>query len=95
LDLSTRHLLRLRRYRRGQEGEACNHKAEGTCSLMVGRAAGRQAFQRKTKDQEMGSDDRQDEGEVHSEGLPDHSVQAYEEPEIEADDGERIHRRIL
>jgi hypothetical protein len=95
LDPSTRHLLRLRGYRRGQESEACSHEAEGTCSLMVGRAAGRQAFQRKTEDQKLGSDDRQAEGEVHSERLPDHSVQAHAEPETEVDVGERIHRRIL
>jgi hypothetical protein len=62
---------------------------------MVGRAVGRQTFQRQTKDQELGSDDRQDEGEVHSEGLPDHSVQAHAEPEAEDDDGERIHRGVL
>jgi hypothetical protein len=62
---------------------------------MVGRAAGRQTFQGQAKDQELGSNDRQDEGEVHSEGLPDHSVQADEEPETEVDDGEGVHRRIL
>ena len=58
---------------------------------MVGRAAGRQAFPRQTKDQKMGSDDRQDEGEVHSEGLPDYSVQAHAELETKVDNGERIH----
>jgi hypothetical protein len=72
-----------------------SHEAEGTCSLMVGQAAGRQTFQRKTEDQKLGSDDRQDEGEVHSEGLPDHSVQAHAEPETEVDDGEGVHRGIL
>jgi hypothetical protein len=62
---------------------------------MVGRAVGRQAFQRQAEAQKLGSDDRQDEGEVHSEGLPDHSVQAYAEPETEVDDGEGVHRGIL
>ena len=62
---------------------------------MVGRAAGRQAFQRQAEDQKLGSDDRQDEGEVHSERLPDHSVQAYAEPETENDDSERIYRGVL
>jgi hypothetical protein len=49
----------------------------------------------KQKIKELGSDDRQDEGEVHSEGLPDHSVQAHAEPETEVDDGEGVHRRVL
>ena len=39
----------------------------------------------------MGQDDRQDEGEIHSEGLSDHSVYAHAEPEIEVDDGEGVH----
>jgi hypothetical protein len=62
---------------------------------MVGQDGGRQAFQRQTKDQKLGSDDRQDEGEVHSEGLPDHSVQAHVEPEEKDDDSERVHRGVL
>ena len=57
---------------------------------MVGQATGKQTFQRKKEDQKLGSDDRQDEGEVHPEGLPDHSVQAHAEPETEIDDGEGI-----
>ena len=78
-----------------KKNKTCGHQVEGTRSPMVGRAAGRQTFQRQIEDQELGSDDRQDEGEVHSEGLPDHSVQADAEPETEADDGEGIHRRNL
>jgi hypothetical protein len=62
---------------------------------MVGRAAGRHTFQRKTKDQNLGSDDHQDEGKVHPKGLLDHSVQAHAEPEAEVDDGERVHRGVL
>jgi hypothetical protein len=62
---------------------------------MVGRAAGRQTFQRQTEDQELGSDDRQDEGEVHSKGLSDHSVQAHAKPETEVDDGKGVHRGVL
>jgi hypothetical protein len=49
----------------------------------------------KQKIKKLGSDDRQDEGEVHSEGLPDHSVQAHAKPETEVDDGEGVHRGVL
>jgi hypothetical protein len=49
----------------------------------------------KQKIKRLGSDDRQAEGEVHSEGLPYHSVQANAEPETEVDDGEGVHRGVL
>ena len=52
-------------------------------------------IQRQAEDQELGSNHRQDEGEVHSEGLPNHSVQAHAEPETEVDDGEGVHRGVL
>jgi hypothetical protein len=35
------------------------------------------------------------ESEVHSQRLPDHSVQVNAEPETEVDDGERVHRGVL
>ena len=62
---------------------------------MVGRAVGRQTFQRQEKDKESGQDDHQDEGKVYPERLPDHSVQAHVEPETEVDDGEKVHRGII
>jgi hypothetical protein len=39
----------------------------------------------------LGSNYREDEGEIHPEGLSNYSVQEDAEPEIEADDSERIH----
>jgi hypothetical protein len=45
----------------------------------------------KQEDQKLGSNDREDEGEVHPKGLSNHSVQENAEPETEVDDSERIH----
>jgi hypothetical protein len=39
----------------------------------------------------MGSNDRENEGEIHPERLSNYFVQENAEPETEADDSERIH----
>ena len=48
-------------------------------------------LQGKAEDQELGQDDRKDEGEIHPQGLSNYSIQEDAEPETEADDSERIH----
>jgi hypothetical protein len=46
---------------------------------------------RASRRSELGNNDREDEGEIHPQGLSNFSVQKNAEPEIEADDSERIH----
>jgi hypothetical protein len=48
-------------------------------------------LQGQVEDQELGQDDHEDEGKIHPERLSNYSVQENVEPEIEADDSERIH----
>jgi hypothetical protein len=48
-------------------------------------------LQGQAKDQNLGQNDREDEGEIHPQGLSNYSVQKNVEPEIEADDSEIIH----
>jgi hypothetical protein len=45
----------------------------------------------QTEDQELGQNDREDEGEIHPKRLSNYSIQENAEPEIEVDDSERIH----
>jgi hypothetical protein len=48
-------------------------------------------LQGQVEDQELGQNDRKDEGEIHSQGLSNYYVQEDTKPEIESDVSERIH----
>jgi hypothetical protein len=48
-------------------------------------------LQGQAKDQKLRQNDREDEGGIHPQRLPDYSVQENVEPETKADDSERIH----
>jgi hypothetical protein len=48
-------------------------------------------LQGQAEDQKLGQNDREDEGEIHPQRLSNYFVQVDAEPEIEADDSERIY----
>jgi hypothetical protein len=48
-------------------------------------------FQRKVKDQKLGSNDCEYEGKVHPKGLLNHTIQEDAEPETEVDDSEGVY----
>ena len=48
-------------------------------------------LQRQVEDQNLGSNDREDESEVHPKGLSNYSIQEDAKPETETDVSEGVH----